>query len=113
MTTDAFIFVVEKTGERIVVGFHDWGTSAEAFYRSGAEGVVSAVRNQLESLIARHECKVLAIDMTPVDPMPSAFLGLLISLRKGGMKIELLHPSGTVRESLDTTKLLRFFTIRD
>jgi hypothetical protein len=51
--------------------------------------------------------------MTPVDPMPSVLLGLLATLRKGGVEIELLHASASVRTMLEVTNLKPFFPTQD
>jgi anti-anti-sigma regulatory factor len=56
---------------------------------------------------------VLAIDVTPVDVLPCSVLGLLASLHKRGITIELLHPSKIVREELETTRLNQLFVVRD
>ena len=113
MEGDSAIFVVKETGERTVVGFHDWQYSLDALYWTGANVLVFRARSELEELIAEHHCQTLAIDMTSVEPFPSAFLALLISLSKEGVQIELLNPSAIVREGLEITKLDTFFTIRD
>ena len=110
---DAAIFVVKETGERTVVGFRDWRSSLDALYWSGANVLTFQARSELESLVSRHQCRTLAIDMASVEPFPSSFLALLISLSKEGVQIELIGPSAVVREGLGITKLDSFFTIRD
>jgi anti-anti-sigma factor len=86
----------------------------ELFYWSGgSEDFLVKLQSQLEELVSQHESKTLAIDMTPVNFLPSSFLGLLTSLAKTGLRVELLHVSATVRDSLETTKLDQFFSIRD
>jgi len=113
VTIDHPIFVVEETGERTFVRFLEWRSSFEAFYELSPDAFTSEIRDQLESLIDEHQCAVLAIDMSSVEPLPSLFLGLLIALSKSGVQIELLHPSPIVRESLEISKLDQFFTIQD
>jgi hypothetical protein len=110
---DSAIFVVKETGERTVVGFRDWQSSLDFLYWTGANVLVFQARSELEALIVEHQCQTLAIDMTSVEPFPSAFLALLISLSKDGVQIELLTPSAIVHEGLAITKLDTFFTIRD
>jgi hypothetical protein len=110
MSEDSSVFTVEGTGERTVVSFRDWLGSC---YREGTTVFVARAGDELKGLISQGQCKVLAIDMTPVDPMPSVFLGLLATLRKGGVKIELLHPSASVRTMLDVTNLAPFFPTQD
>ena len=94
MSEDSSVFTVEEVGERTVVSFRDWLGSC---YREGTTVFVARAGDELKGLITQGQCKVLAIDMTPVDPMPSVFLGLLATLRKGGVKIQLLKFLGTDR----------------
>jgi anti-anti-sigma regulatory factor len=107
------IFAVQQTGERTVVRFNDWLSSFGAFYGVTADAVASEARDQLEELIDEHGCTILAIDLSPVRRLPSSLLGVFIALSKGGLQIELLHPSQVVCEALEVTKLGRFLTIRD
>ena len=74
---------------------------------------ICQARSELDALVGEHQCKTLAIDMASVKSLPTSFLSLLTSLSKQGVQIELLHPLRVVRESLELTKLDRFFTIRD
>jgi anti-anti-sigma factor len=113
MASEVAIFVVEQAGERTVVRLHDWQTSMKMFYWPSADSFAARVRSQLDELISEQHCRTLAINMSSVNLMPSAFLGVLISLCKGGVQIELLHPSPSVREALHVTKLDQFFVVRD
>jgi len=110
---DSAIFVVNSTGDRTVVAFRDWHSCLDALHWTGANVLVFQARTELEALVAEHQCHTLAIDMTSVEPFPSAFLALLISLSKDGVQVELLSPSAIVREGLAITKLDTFFTIRE
>ena len=107
------VFGVREPGERTVVSFLDWQSAAGTFYRSDTAVFADEARKQLESLVAEHHCKVLAFDMSPVDLLPSACLGLLVALSQTDLEIELLHPSAAVRSSLAVSQLDQFFTIRD
>jgi hypothetical protein len=82
-------------------------------YQTGEHVLIAEMRSQLKRLVEKYQCKVLAIDMTPVGLLPSSLLGLLVSLYKGGLKIEMLHPSEPVRQLLERTKLNRILVIRD
>jgi hypothetical protein len=110
MREDSTVFVVEEAGERTVVSFRDWRGS---FHRDGMSEFIANAGDDLKRLTSRHQCKVLAIDMTPVDPMPSPFLGLLATLRKGKLEIELLHPSASARTMLGATNLTAVFPVKD
>ena len=112
MTSENGTFVVEQSGERMVVVFRDWHSSETMFFLPGADGLVAGIRKQLDRLVSQHQTRVLAIDMGPVGRVPSSFLGGL-SPRRGGLKIELLHPNNAVRLTLETTNLNRLFTVLD
>ena len=113
MTSHHSIFAVVETGERTVVAFNDWPSTRQRC--RGVEDIVvrKEIRDEFHDLIGQHQCKVLTIDVTDVDLMPSAVVGLLVGLRSKGVKVELLHPSESVRESLRATKLDRLLSIRD
>jgi hypothetical protein len=113
VASDQPIFVVEETGDRTVVSFRDWQSSMDALYWSGADVLVFKARTELEGLIDAHQAQTLVVDMSSVNPLPSSLLGLLISLSKNGVQVELLRPSPTVREALAVTKLDQFFTIQE
>ena len=113
MTDDSSIFRLGETGERTVVAFRDWRSSLGLYYESGGHVFISQTRKQIESLRSQHQCRVLAIDLTPVAYMPSWLVGLLVSLGKGEFQIELLNPSESIRDMLETTKLNRIIVVRD
>jgi anti-anti-sigma factor len=113
LTDDTAIFKVEETGERTVVAFRDWRSSLEVYYESGGDVFISQARQQIDRLRSEHQCQTLAIDLTSVVFMPSWLVGLLVSLQKSGLHIELLRPSDSIREMLQTTKLNRLFEVKD
>jgi hypothetical protein len=113
MIGDSSIFAVDKFDQRAVVHFCDWRSALEALSGPWEGDFICHARNELENLNTERTCTTLAIDMSPVTVVPSSFLGLLVSLHKGGLKIELLHPSQSVRETLDATQLNRILTVRD
>jgi hypothetical protein len=114
MARDPAIFAVEETGERTIVAFRDWRSARETFYAfQGSDIFVSEAWDELQDLIGQHQCKTLAVNMAAVDRLPSLLLGLLVSLAKRGLQVELLHPSPAVRNTLGITKLDQLFTIQD
>jgi anti-anti-sigma regulatory factor len=113
MTRDPSIFVVEEAGERLVVRFRDWRSSSEAFHGVMADTLAFETRHELEGLIDEHPCAVLAIDTSQMHRLPSSFLGVLIALSRGGLQIELLNLSPSVRQSLEVTRLDKLFVIRE
>jgi anti-anti-sigma factor len=113
MITHHPIFAVVETGESGVVAFHDWQSTRQRCWSFEEAAVLQEIRDEVDDLIGQHQCKVLAIDMTDVDVIPSAVLGLLVGLTSKGLKVELLHPSESVRQTLAVTKLDQLLSIRD
>jgi anti-anti-sigma regulatory factor len=112
MSDEAPVFVVNETGERTVIAFRDWGSARDRlFYLQ--ETYVAGIRREVETITAANGCKVLAIDVTNVDVVPSSFLAVLVLLTRGGLQIELLHPSKSLLDLLEKTKLSQFFVYRD
>jgi anti-anti-sigma regulatory factor len=64
-------------------------------------------------LIAEHNCKVLAFDLTGVQLIPSGMLGVLSSLRQRVERIELYNPSADVLDVLRITKFDQLFAIKE
>ena len=98
------VLKIYKTGELTVVGFG--GTDVPD------EVCVAEYREELLKLIEEQRCKVLAFDLDGVKLIPSGMLGLLISLKKRGLEIELYNPSPDILEVLEVTRLGDQFVIR-
>ena len=113
MRIDPPLFVVQQPGERTIVRLQEWQSLSGQFHPPTEIAISCALRSQLEELLGERECKTLAIDVSSICRLPSAFLGILIALFKGGTQIELLNPSPTVREALEVSKLDQLFAIRD
>lgn len=96
---------VYEAGKVTVVGF----SGVEVPY----EVCVAGYREQLEKLIDEHHCETLAFDLTGVKLVPSGMLGLLLSLRKKGVQIDLFNASEPLREALEVTHLLPLFNLRE
>ncbi|GIX03971.1 MAG: hypothetical protein KatS3mg113_0977 [Planctomycetaceae bacterium] len=62
-------------------------------------------REQLLHLIETHETHTLAIDLTGVKVLPSGLLGLLASVHRRGVEIQLFNANDDIREVLAITKL--------
>lgn len=86
-----------EAGELTVIGF---GGSERLDRLSLAE-----CRDELTRLIAEHDCRTLAIDLTGVRLIPSGLLGLLCSIHQQGIAVQLYNPSQDVREVLEITRL--------
>jgi len=62
-------------------------------------------RDDLLELIREHDCRVLAFDLTGVRLIPSGLLGLLASIRRLDVEVQLYNVSDDIREVLEITKL--------
>lgn len=102
---DHSILKVYQTGELTVVGFGGNDVPDEV--------CIAAYRTQLFDLIAQHQCKVLAFDLTGVQLVPSGMLGVLSSIRQRVERVELYNPSPDVMEVLRITKFDRLFDIKE
>lgn len=97
MTNDKPSLEIYQTGELTVVGF-------------GGQEILdqidlSACRTDVVALVEKHNCKVLAFDMTGVKLVPSGMLGLLTSIRNLGIEVHIYNPSEDVQEVLEVTRL--------
>lgn len=102
---DHAVLKVYQTGELTVVGFGGKDVPDEV--------CIASYRTQLFDLIARHQCKVLAFDLTGVQLVPSGMLGVLSSIRQRVERVELYNPSPDVMDVLRITKFDRLFDIKE
>ena len=102
---EANVLKVYQAGEVTVVGFDGKDVPDEV--------CIAAYRDHLFRLIDEQHCRLLAFDLTGVSLIPSGMLGLLLSLKKRGVEVELYNPSDDVREVLDVTHLGGQFVIRN
>ena len=112
MPEETSTFVVRQTGERTIIAFRDWSSVRYRLYHL-EEAYVADFRSECEKISATNRCKVLAIDMANVEVVPSLFLAVLVLLSTGGLQIELLNPSESLLELLETANLSRFFLCGD
>ena len=101
---DPGVLQVYQVGELTVVGFAGKDVPDEV--------CIAGYRDQMNQLIADHNVKVMAVDLSGVKLVPSGMLGLLTSIRKKVGKVELYNPSEDVREVLRLTKLETLFDIK-
>ena len=62
-------------------------------------------RDDLVELIRDNSCKTLAFDLTGVKLIPSGLLGLLASIRRLNVEVQLYNVCDDIREVLEITKL--------
>ena len=78
---------------------------------------IEQLGHDLFSLVDQHDVDSLVVDMTGVEYLNSSVLGKFITLhrrlhRKSG-RLVLCNPSDTVREILQTSRLLDYFRVTD
>lgn len=66
---------------------------------------IAYARDEVFELLDQFGTEVLAFDLTGVRFVPSGMLGLLASVHKRGVKVQLYNPSPDVIEVLEVTKL--------
>src|SRR5579863_6353160 len=96
-------FEVYQTGELTVVGFGE---------REILDQIdLSACRDKLLDLAEKHQCKVLAFDLSGVKLIPSGMLGVLASLKRKNIDVHLYNPSEDIVEVLEITRLCQVLPI--
>ena len=95
---------VYHTGELTVVGF--------AGRRILDRVRFDVYRDQLSELVRRHDARVLAIDLAGLEMVPSAMIGVLVSLSKLVPRIEIHNASDGVRNVFSVMKLDQKFHVQ-
>lgn len=90
---------VQRSGRLTVVEFRS-GDAAE-------QCCVTRCRDVLIGLVKDNQCEQFAFDMTGVERMPSGLLGVISSIRKLGVKVNIYNPPPAVMEALEITELNR------
>ncbi|MBI3863738.1 MAG: anti-sigma factor antagonist [Planctomycetia bacterium] len=102
--TDPNLLTFARDGQRAIVGFKSKPISDEL--------CIAAYRDQLLKFVQDFDCKVLAFELTDIKMLPSGLLGLLVTLKKRGLDVELLNPTTEIVEVLQITRLTPMFTVR-
>jgi anti-anti-sigma factor len=97
MTPIADVFQVRKTGRLTVIRVNPDGLAD--YLR------VEQCRNELVSIIEKSGCVVVRFDLAGIPFIASGVLGLLASLHKAGVDVQLQDASAHVREVFRVTKL--------
>jgi hypothetical protein len=90
-------------GRRAIVGFNSKSVPDEV--------CIAAYRNQLLKYVQDHDCQSLAFDLSGIKLVPSGMLGLLVSLKKRGLDVELLNAAADIVDVLRITRLATMFKI--
>jgi anti-anti-sigma factor len=101
---DNNVFYTYKTGRLTIIGFDG---------RHLNDGETEQHQEALLNLIKEHLCEILIVDLMDVPVVSSWILGVLAGIHRQGVRIELYHPTVTMREVLEVTHLNRMLHIRD
>lgn len=105
MLNDDAVLKVYESGPLTVIGFGG---------RDVLENVnLAAFREQVAALVRQNGCHTLAFDLSGVKLIPSGLLGLLASLRRLGVAVEIYNPSPDVRDVLRVTRLDQIMPVQD
>jgi anti-anti-sigma factor len=104
LTTMDALFHVFKTGKLTVIGFDGRRLSDPA--------AAQECRERLLRLVDEHDCEVLVVDLMDVGVVSSWVLGILAAVKSHGVRVELYHPSGEIRNVLSSTHLDELLHIR-
>jgi hypothetical protein len=73
------------------------------------EAMIATWREQVFDLLReKPDCRRLTFDLTGVVVLPSGLLGLLVTIRKRGLAVEILNASDEILEVLRVTKIDQF-----
>ncbi|HEY3966408.1 MAG TPA: anti-sigma factor antagonist [Planctomycetaceae bacterium] len=100
---DPNLLTFARDGDRAIVGFNSKSVPDEL--------CVAAYRNQLFKYVQDFNCKILAFELSGIKILPSGMLGLLVTLKKRGVAVELLNPVADIVDVLRITRLAPMFTI--
>ena len=90
-------------GNRVIVGLNSKAVPDEL--------CIAGYRNQLLEYVDRNKCQGLAFELKGVKILPSGMIGLLVSLKKRNLEIELLNPVSDIIDVLRITRLLPMFKV--
>jgi len=105
MSTPQSILRVYETGPRVVIGFGEGCHLGELD--------IEESRKEISQLLKQHNSQVLAIDLTGVQVVPSAVLGLWASIHRNGVAVHLYNASAELREVLEITRLSQLLQLKD
>ena len=98
------LFYTYKTGPLTIIGFdgqHLMDRDPERY------------QDALLSLLHQHLCEILVVDLMDVPLVHSWVLGVLVGIHKQGVRVEVYHPTLTMQEVLDNTRLNTILHVRD
>ena len=72
-----------------------------------------SIRQDLGAMLRQNGSSSIAFNLSGVDFLPSAILGLLAALTRDGFQVHLHNPSANLRSVLEVTHLNRLFTVHE
>jgi anti-anti-sigma regulatory factor len=101
---DPSLLTITRDGPHLIIGFNGLEFPDEVS--------IGRCREQVFQLLDRSpDCQRLTFDVTTVKILPSAMLGLMASVKKRGLEVEVLNPSDFVQAALRVTKLNTVVTV--
>jgi anti-sigma B factor antagonist len=100
---DPSLLTFLQDGPRAIVGFNSKTVPDEL--------CIAGYRNQLLEYVEKHHCTALAFELRGIKILPSGMLGLLVSLKKRGIEVQLLNPVSDIVDVLRITKLISMFKV--
>lgn len=97
MISDSGIFRIYEAGTLTVIGFGDEGIPNHLYHQECLE--------DLENIVERFGCRVLAFDLANVPFIVSGMIGLLTWLHRRGIEIRLYNASDQIRNALEMLNL--------
>ena len=77
------------------------------------EVCIALYRDQVYELLNDPACELLRFDLTGIPFLPSGMLGLLTSVKKRGINVEVTNASQNICDSLRISRLDRLITVCD
>lgn len=97
------LFYTYKVGRLTVIGFDG---------RHLSDRRPDECLDTLARLVSESHCQILVVDLMNVELVNSWILGVLAAIRQRGVRIELYHPSESVRQALAVTRLDEMLHVR-
>jgi anti-sigma B factor antagonist len=70
-------------------------------------------RDLIREIVAEHQCRTIAFDLTNVKLIPSGMLGLFASIKRSGIDVLLFNPTLAIREILEIMRLNTILQIEE
>jgi len=113
METAPNVFQFKDDGERVIIELLDQQHLATGLRNFDSSAFLTKCRREVDQHIQDRNFKFLVFELKWVKATPSSFIGLLLSLRREGLTIELLNLSANLRHKLHMLNVAQLFTIHE